>query len=38
MKSFIGTKVQDLHHYIVLPLDEQKPDAAVVHTGTIQEC
>ena len=37
MKSFIGAKFQDLHHYIVLPLDEQKPDVAVIHIGTIQE-
>ena len=37
MKSFIGAKFQDLHHYIVLPLDEQKPDVTVIYIGTIQE-
>ena len=34
IKSFSGAKVQDLQHYVIPPLEEEKPDVAVIHIGS----
>lgn len=34
IKSFSGAKIQDLQHYIIPPLKEEKPDIAVIHIGS----
>ena len=34
LKAFSGAKIQDLEHYIVPHLSEEKPDIAVIHIGS----
>ena len=33
MKSFKGTKIQDLKHYVTPHLEHEKPDTAAIHIG-----
>ena len=34
MKSFSGAKIQDLEYYVTPHLEHDKPDIAVIHTGS----
>ena len=34
LKAFSGAKIQDLEHYIIPHLSEEKPDIAVIHIGS----
>lgn len=34
LKSFSGARIQDLEHYIVPHLSDEKPDIAVIHIGS----
>ena len=34
IKSFSGTKIQDLGHYLTPHLEHDKPDIAVIHIGS----
>ena len=33
IKSFSGTKIQELEHYVVVYLNAQEPDVSVTHIG-----
>ena len=34
IKSFSGAKIDDLQHYAIPPLEQEKPDIAVIHVGS----